>query len=279
MKQKHRLISYLILGFILLVLAVFAYFYWPSLKQFTSPSYIREYLFGLGIWGYLMFAFLLFLSVPLPIPSMPVAVLGGYLYGAFWGTILGLIAMILGSIVSFYLVRIYGLPLLEKLVDKHHIVHFSRVLQKRGNVGILISYAIPIFPEDALSLILGLTNIKFLTFLVLVIFGNIPRFILLNSLGDDLSVGLSWRTAFVFLLAIVFLLIAIFRKPIKRLLFKEIRSLEKESEKEIVVVETKTRKEIRLVEKKLKKKIKSEIITIEKEFKKKPKIKTKIPSK
>lgn len=226
-----------------------------------------------------MFMVILFLSVPLPIPSMPVAVLGGYLYGSLWGTILGLMAMILGSIVSFYLVRIYGLPLLEKLVDKHHIVHFSRLLQKRGNIGILISYAIPIFPEDALSLILGLTNIKFLTFLVLVILGNIPRFILLNSLGEDLSMGLSWRTAFVFLLAIIFLLIAIFRKSIKRLLFREIRSLEKEAEKEIVVVETETGKEIRLVEKKLKKKINTEIKTIEKEFRKKPRIKTKIPSK
>lgn len=264
MKQKHRLISYLIFGFVVLVLAVLAYYYWPSLEKFFSPSYLKEYLLGLGAWGFLFFVLILAISIPLPIPSVPIAILGGYLYGTILGTLLGVIATIIGSVASFLLIRTYGLPLLEKLVDKHHIVHLSRILQKRGNIAALISYSIPLFPNDSVSLTLGLTNIRFLTFLALVTLGNIPRFLLLNSLGEDLSLGFSARTVILILLAGLFLLTAIFRKPLKRLLFREFKLLEKEAEKEIVVVETKIGKEIKLVEK---------------ELKQKPRLKTKIPSK
>lgn len=263
MKQKHRLISYLISGSVLLVLAVLAYYYWPSLERFFSPSYLREYLLGLGAGGFLLFVIILSLSILLPIPSTPIAVLGGYLYGTFLGTVLGVIATVIGSVFSFLLIRTYGLPLLEKLVDKHQIIHLSRILQKRGNIAALISYSIPLFPNDSVSLTLGLTNIRFLTFLALVTLGNIPRFLLLNSFGEDLSLGFSIRTVILVLLAGLFLLIAIFRKPLKRLLFREIKLLEKEAEKEIVVVETKIGKEIKLVER---------------ELKQKPKLKTKIPS-
>lgn len=263
MKQKHRLISYLIFGTVISALAIIAYYFWPNLEKFFSPSFLKEYLLSLGAGGFLLFVLILAISIPLPIPSVPIAILGGYLYGTILGTLLGVIATIIGSVASFLLIRTYGLPLLEKLVDKHHIIHLSHILQKRGNIAALISYSIPLFPNDSVSLTLGLTNIRFLTFLALVTLGNIPRFLLLNSLGEDLSFGFSARTVILVLLAGLFLLIAIFRKPLKRLLFREIRTLEKRAEKEIFVVETELGKGIRLVEK---------------ELKQKPRLKTKIPS-
>ena len=80
MKQKHRGYSYLVL--VILILAVIAVIYYlPDLKQFSSTTFIREYLVGFGFIGYLVFILLLFLAIVLPIPGTVVVLAGGYLYG------------------------------------------------------------------------------------------------------------------------------------------------------------------------------------------------------
>tara|TARA_Y100000310_G_scaffold343816_1_gene453268 strand:+ start:1829 stop:2524 length:696 start_codon:yes stop_codon:yes gene_type:complete len=226
MKQKHRIISYLVLGIVVAILMA-VYFIFPDIKNFASPDFVREYLLGFGIWSYPIFMLLLIVAVPLPLPTTPIALGGGYLYGTLQGSLLSLIAVVIGSTISFYLVRFYGQPLLEKLIDKHHLEHFQHIFKKRGATAAFISYVIPIFPSDCVSLFLGLTKMKYRTFLFIVILGHIPRFLIINSLGDDLLSGFSWITLIVILAALLLILIAIFREKLKLIFFKELQELEK----------------------------------------------------
>ncbi|MBI2668590.1 TVP38/TMEM64 family protein [Candidatus Woesearchaeota archaeon] len=237
MKQKHRFFGYAVVVVIALIIAALA-MYFPAWKQFSSPTFLRDYLLHLGNWGYFAYIILFVLSIPLPIPSTPVALVGGYLYGTVVGTILTLIATVIGASISFYLVRKFGQPLLERFVSKHHIIHFNHIFKKRGVNAALISYAIPIFPSDALNFLLGLTKMRWHTFLLVVLVGYIPRYIIINALGENLQTGFSVQTILWLVLSAVLLGIAVFREQIKRLIFKELRELEKEAE----VVE----KEIRL---------------------------------
>ena len=226
MKQKPRIISYLVLGIVIGIL-IAVYFMFPNLKNFASPDFVREYLLGFGIWSYPIFLILLIVAVPLPLPTTPIALGGGYLYGTVQGSILALIAVVIGSTISFYLVRFYGRPLLEKLIDKHHLEHFQHIFKKRGPTAAFISYVVPIFPSDCVSLFLGFTKMKYKTFLLLVIIGHIPRFLIINSLGEDLLSGFSWTTAIAILAALVLILIAIFRERMKMIFFKDLKELEK----------------------------------------------------
>ena len=236
MKAKHRFKGYIILALLLLSLAVGKYYY-GDLAKFASPSYVRDYLLGLGHWGYLAYVILFVLSIPLPIPSTPVAIAGGYVYGIVLGTILTTIAIMIGSSICFWLVRYYGEPLLEKVVHKHHIIHFNHIFKKRGPNGAIIAYAIPVFPSDALHFILGLTNIRYHTFLLIVLLGNIPRSFIVSAFGQELYTGFTARTIIVSIFAVIFVLIAVFREKIKKIVFKELRFIEQEVEKEVEWVE------------------------------------------
>lgn len=270
MKHKHRLAAYLVLAGVLLLLASLS-FLTPAFKQFTSPTYIRDLLLSWGNWGYILYILLYVASIPLPVPSAPVIFGGGYIYGAWLGMFLSLIAVIIGGTISFYLTRWLGEPLLEKLVDKHHIIHFNHLFKKRGPVVALTSFAVPIFPSDAVTLLLGLTTMKYYVFLIILIFGHIPRLLILNSLGDDVHTGFSITTVLGLLLGAVFVLIALFRERIKHFLYKELREVEQEVQKAEREVERKVKvveKEEKVLEKDIKKEAKVVERVIEKDVKK-----------
>ena len=104
----------------------------------------------------------------------------------------------------------------------------NHIFKKRGVAAVLIAYAIPIFPSDALDFILGLTKIKYSTFLWIILIGNIPRYLLINSLGHDLYHGFTWKTVFILFGIMAMIVIAIEREKIKRIIFTELQVLERE---------------------------------------------------
>lgn len=226
-KTKHKIISYSILATIILIVAVSSYFS-PQIKELFNPSNIRHFLLSLGFWGYFAFIGLIIISVPTPAPSTPIILAGGYVYGTWMGVLLALIAGALGGTIAFYLARWYGKPLISRLVDNHHIVHFNHLFKKRGDSVAFISFAIPIFPSDVLTFLLGLTSIGYWRFMAIMNVAHIPRYFIIAILGNDFFGGITTRTIIIFAVAIVFVFIAIFRERLKKLLFKELRVFEKD---------------------------------------------------
>ena len=76
MKIKHRLLSYVVLALILIILAgIFIFF--PNLKEFASPDFVRTFILGFGALAFVVYMVLITLAVPLPIPSTAVILAGG----------------------------------------------------------------------------------------------------------------------------------------------------------------------------------------------------------
>jgi len=226
MKQKHR--HYGAIVFVIVLIVAFFLLRYLNLDQFTDPEYLRMLLIDAGYWGYFLLVGLLLVAIPLPIPSTPIVLAGGYVYGPIIGTLLALIAVFLGGSIAFYTTRIFGRPVLESLVDEHHITHFNHIFKKRGVTAAFISYALPLFPSDIVHLMLGLTRISYKHFLALNLAGHIPRYLILNSLGGDFFSGFTLSSLWTILGAGIFILIAVFREPLKRLFFKELRALNHE---------------------------------------------------
>jgi uncharacterized membrane protein YdjX (TVP38/TMEM64 family) len=239
MKTKHKIWGYIGLGVLLIIIAISTYFI-PGFEKFTSPEYVRYLLIGLGNWGYLVFVILLIVSVLSPVPATPIILAGGYVYGLITGSLLALISIIIGGSILFLLVKKLGEPLLRMFIDEHHIQHFRHILKKRGKIAALISFVVPLFPSSSVMLIVGLTGIGYIGFIALVILGHIPRFLIINSFGADLHSGLTLQTVLVASLGVLLILVAAFRVPIRKFLFKELRELENEA----IVVEKFVEKEV-----------------------------------
>ncbi|MBS3123784.1 TVP38/TMEM64 family protein [Candidatus Woesearchaeota archaeon] len=223
-------ITWLLVTFLILILFTPLLFL-PQLKVYASPSFIRDLTLGWGLWSYLIYVLIFILSVPLPLPSGPLALAGGYLFGIFWGSLLALLGLFVGSSISFIVARKFGQPLVEKLIDKHHIIHFNHLLKKRGLSFVLLAYSIPVFPEDSLDYLMGVSKVSYKTFVITLITGNIPRYLLINTLGSNLYSGFSWFTGLILLVIVIMVIVSFFREKIKRVLFKELKEVESEVKK------------------------------------------------
>lgn len=217
MKTKAHFGSYVVLGFVILAFVGFSVLV-PGLKQFATAGYVRTFILGFGGFAFAIYMALVIASVLLPIPSTAVIVAGGYVFGTTLGMILAWVSMIVGSSIAFFLIRWSGRPLLEKMVDAHHLKHFNAVFNRFGATAVLISYAIPLFPSDSVSLFLGLTRVSYSTFLFFVVVGHIPRLFIISSLGADFYTGFTVRSILLSLAALAFVFIVAYREKIHHMM-------------------------------------------------------------
>ena len=124
------------------------------------------------------------------IPGAVIQILGGVLFGGFWGTVLCLLGTLAGEATVFYIVRALGMPLVEALIDSKGIKKLSFLQDtKKVELAVFILFLIPVMPKDALTYIAPLTRIKPSTFFILSISARAPSVIMSVVFGSSLSKG------------------------------------------------------------------------------------------
>lgn len=127
-----------------------------------SEEQIQDMISAFGAWGPIVFIVFTFLQVTfIPIPFV-VSILAGNLLFGFWGSFFySLIGTVLGSVFAFALGRKVGRPFVNwafgdaKEVDKY-------LSQAKGKefVVFFFMFLLPLFPDDALCALAGITNLN-----------------------------------------------------------------------------------------------------------------------
>lgn len=124
------------------------------------------------------------------IPGAVIQILGGVLFGGFWGSVLCIFGTFLGEAAVFYVVRKLGMPLVEALIDSKGIKRLSFLQDtKKVELAVFILFLIPVMPKDALTYIAPLTKIKASTFFILSITARAPSMIMSIVFGSSLGKG------------------------------------------------------------------------------------------
>ena len=161
----------------------------PMLRFAKTPDKFRQWVDSRGIWGPLTYMGMVFLQVVIAlIPGEPIEIAGGYAFGAVGGTVLYLIAAGLGSAVSFWLVRRYGIRFVEVFFPREKIdkLEFLKISPKRRILFLLI-FMTPGTPKDLLCYFAGLTDMKFGTMLLICTFGRLPALVTSTVGGSALG--------------------------------------------------------------------------------------------
>jgi uncharacterized membrane protein YdjX (TVP38/TMEM64 family) len=154
-------------------------------ENFHNREEMRAYLRSWGAWAPLVFALIQAVQVVVaPIPGELTGVVGGFLFGTFYGTIYSSLGLTIGSLIAFLTARVVGLPLVKLVVKAETIEKFHFVTEPRGEIATLVLFMIPGFPKDILSYLLGLSPMRFLTFLVVCSLGRIPGTLMLGYSGS-----------------------------------------------------------------------------------------------
>jgi len=93
-------------------------------------------------------------------------VIDGYLYGSVVGTIYSTIGLSIGSWLAFLLPRVFGMPLVKRLVNPMTLDKYDHFVEARGSLVCSILFLIPGFPKAALCYIIGLSQMNIRKFIV-----------------------------------------------------------------------------------------------------------------
>lgn len=160
------------------------------LTSFTQESF-KEYILSFGALGYLVLLFLQILQVFIAlIPGELLESAAGYAFGPIIGTAICYLGVAIGSAIIFFLTRKFGIKMVELFVstDKINKLKFLQSERKRNSI-IFILFFIPGTPKDLITYFVGLTDIKFTTFLIISLIARVPSVISSTFAGHLLGEG------------------------------------------------------------------------------------------
>ena len=181
MTQKHQKALYALslLTFVLFCLLVGWYIGRPMIRFAEDPEQFRSWVDASGVWGRIAFVGMVVLQVIVAfIPGEAIELAAGYAFGALEGTVLSMIGIVIGSCIIFWLVRRFGVKMVEVFFSKEKIdqVKFLNN-QKKTKILAFLLMLIPGTPKDFLSYFAGLTRLDLGQWLLIVMIARLPSVI------------------------------------------------------------------------------------------------------
>jgi uncharacterized membrane protein YdjX (TVP38/TMEM64 family) len=193
MRARHVVfvLGLLLLGATLLV--------WPI--QFDAAA-IADRVRAAGMLGLVgLVALLVVQCVIAPIPSEPIMMAAGYVYGPGPALLISWIGVVLGASACFVFARAYGRPLAERVVKADRLDAAEARLQRGGSMaafaGVLAIRAFAFHTFDVLSYACGIVRLPFAVFLGATALGALPKVFAFTYAGATFATRPAWLDAII----------------------------------------------------------------------------------
>jgi len=155
------------------------------LSMIGDRDAIVEYIHGFGPWGPIILTLILGVQVFLAfIPGHAFIVAGGYVYGFLIGTLITQAATVVASQLAYLLARKYGRPFVNRVVPENITDRWNGLAERQGGIFFFFAFILPIFPNDFMSFIAGLSSITPRNFFWANFFGRLPCAIFITLIGS-----------------------------------------------------------------------------------------------
>ncbi len=150
-----------------------------------EQAQLQTWLKQAGVWAPLTYIVLYTVGTILILPSTPLNLSGGAIFGAWLGTLWTTIAAVIAAVVAFAFTRTVG----RDLVAKKFAGRWEAMDAEMRQGGLFYMFAIrllPIIPYGLVNFAAGLTSIRFRDYFVGTLLGTVPGvlpFVLLGSSG------------------------------------------------------------------------------------------------
>jgi len=182
--RKSKIIWYLLV-IIPILLLILGYIF-PS-AFFSSQEQVRSFIQGFGPWAPIIFILIqIFQVVITPLSHYAVGIVGGFVFGTWKGFIYNWIGRVIGTFIAFWLARKIGRKIIKHLVKKKNLNKYDNLFEK-GKLVLFAMYFLPLFPDDELSYLAGLSSIKPRMFNMIMAIGHIGGSLGLAYIGSGIS--------------------------------------------------------------------------------------------
>ncbi|MBI4849660.1 MAG: TVP38/TMEM64 family protein [Nitrospirae bacterium] len=169
--------------FIALIVVLYLIHSTWDITSFFNPERLQVMLNNAGMLGPLFYMFLMAVAVVIsPIPSLPLDITAGAVFGPILGTLYSVVGGLAGAIVSFLIARFLGREVLERFVGGH-INFCTQCSNKLLSKVVFISRLVPFISFDIVSYGAGLTKMSLRAFTIMTFLGMIPLTFVYTSFG------------------------------------------------------------------------------------------------
>ena len=220
-KKKNSLVKKGILVAAALILLL-VYLFVPAVRQFVDNivrmfqtgdfEAMRGFIAQYGHWAMLVSALLMiFQSLAAPLPAFFITLSNANLFGWWQGCILSFVSSMLGAALCFYIARILGRDVVEKICTRGALKQIEDFFAKYGKKCILVARLLPFISFDVVSYAAGLTAMDFWGFFFATGLGQLPACIVYSYVGGMLTGGAQLLFTGLLCLFALFVLVAIIR--------------------------------------------------------------------
>ena len=180
--------------------ALVVYFAVPGVKNFIDSiikmfqtgnfSAMRSFIAQYGPYAMLVSSLLMiFQSLAAPLPAFFITLTNANLFGWWQGCILSFVSSMIGAAMCFFIARILGRDVVEKICTKGALKQIEDFFGKYGKKCILVARLLPFISFDVVSYAAGLTSMGFWGFFLATGIGQAPACIVYSYVGGMLTGG------------------------------------------------------------------------------------------
>lgn len=196
----------LLLIFILQITGFFA--------VFNNVEKLQEYLKKAGIWMPITYILLQFLQVViLPIPGIVSTAAGVAIFGPLLTSIYSVTGILLGSFLAFYIGRKWGNKTVAWIIGEETLEKWQKKLKGKDNLFLTMMFLLPLFPDDILCFIAGLSTMSNRYFSIMIICTRVISIFATCYSVDLIPINTWWGITIwvVFFAVIIFAFIFIYK--------------------------------------------------------------------
>lgn len=186
-RQKYiRGLSIIVIAIVMAFFVVIVKAYFDG--HFNSVESFQEYISQFGYFGPIFLTIIQAIQVVLPVlPGFLGCAVGSVMFGPLVGFLCNYIGISVGSIIAFFLAKKFGAPLVKDLFPKDKYKKWAGWAEssKSYTMFLFVAMLLPLFPDDFLCYLSGLTEMRARKFICIIALGK-PWCILAYSLGFSL---------------------------------------------------------------------------------------------
>lgn len=162
------------------------------LEMFRTGNFddMRLFISKYGKWAMLVSALLMiFQSIAAPLPAFFITLTNANLFGWWQGCILSWVSSMAGAALCFWIARILGRDVVERICTKGALQQIEEFFARYGKRCILVARLLPFISFDIVSYAAGLTAMDFWGFFIATGIGQLPACIVYSYVGGMLTGG------------------------------------------------------------------------------------------
>jgi len=177
--------------------------------RINDQQQLQAFVDHLGWWGPLALILLNALQIIVaPVPGYIIQAAAGFLYGPLWGGIWAALGLFLGAMSAMKLARLYGRPLVQRLVGANRLTKWEQVTHSDSPLLWCVLLFVP--TGDLAFHLAGLSRVSFGVIAMITFCIRMPSVFVAAAVGAG-AVTLSWWQFTILVVALAALIVVFLR--------------------------------------------------------------------